>query len=56
MKRQEEKDRKLAMQLAAEDSRVRSRTQYMTPPAEFRGSSRKGYEEQKPRAVQQRDL
>jgi len=56
MKQQEEEDRKLAVQVAAEDSRVRRRAQYMTPPEEFRGSARKGYDEQQPRPVQERDL
>lgn len=56
MKRQEEEDWKVAMRLAAEDSRVRSRTQFMTPNENFRGSARKSYDEQKPRAVQERDL
>jgi hypothetical protein len=53
---QEEEDRKVAMQLAAEDSRVRRRTQYMTPNENFRGAARRGYDEQQPRPVQERDL
>ena len=41
---------------AAEDSRVRRQAQYMTPNVNFRGSARRSYDEQKPRAVVQGDL
>jgi hypothetical protein len=48
---QEEKDRACAIELAAQDSRVRSQTQLMTPNKDFRGSAKKGYWEQYPRGV-----
>ena len=49
-------DKALAIQIAAEDSRVRRQSQFMTPNDNFRGSARKSYDEQQPRAVAQGDL
>lgn len=49
-------DKALAMKIALEDTRIRRQAQYMTPNENFRGAARKAYDEQRPRAVTQRDL